>query len=153
MIWYLLIFSDKSQAVAYAWSIMGLAVKLAQSVSPSTPVPDIAHPSRSSWVSVRDPTIVATSQVRLPPCSLDRDGNRWKVIPEESQRRRTLFWELLNLDARLVCVTSFFALCLDLFLQGTVPWTSSLDMSRSCRLSPSIVRSPRDVHRPGYSVM
>ena len=33
MIWYLLIFSDKSQAVAYAWSIMGLAVKLAQSVS------------------------------------------------------------------------------------------------------------------------
>ena len=34
MIWYLLIFSDKSQAVAYAWSIMGLAVKLAQSVSP-----------------------------------------------------------------------------------------------------------------------
>lgn len=32
MIWYLLIFSDKSQAVSYAWSIMGLAVKLAQSV-------------------------------------------------------------------------------------------------------------------------
>ncbi|KAG1749298.1 hypothetical protein EDB19DRAFT_1681874 [Suillus lakei] len=63
MIWYLLIFSDKSQAVSYAWSIMGLAVKLAQSV--------------------------------------DRDGNRWKVIPEESQRRRMLFWELLNLDARL----------------------------------------------------
>ncbi|KAG1776189.1 hypothetical protein EV702DRAFT_1110986 [Suillus placidus] len=63
MIWYLLIFSDKSQAVSYAWSIMGLAAKLAQSV--------------------------------------DRDGNRWKVIPEESQRRRMLFWELLNLDARL----------------------------------------------------
>ncbi|KAG1797771.1 uncharacterized protein HD556DRAFT_1355214 [Suillus plorans] len=63
MIWYLLIFSDKSQAVSYAWSIMGLAVKLAQSV--------------------------------------DRDGNRWKVIPEEAQRRRMLFWELLNLDARL----------------------------------------------------
>ncbi|KAG1880645.1 fungal-specific transcription factor domain-containing protein [Suillus tomentosus] len=65
MIWYLLIFSDKSQAVSYAWSIMGLAVKLAQSVG------------------------------------LDRDGNRWKVIPEEAQRRRMLFWELLNLDARL----------------------------------------------------
>ncbi|KAF9221478.1 hypothetical protein BS17DRAFT_784812 [Gyrodon lividus] len=32
---------------------------------------------------------------------LHRDGNRWKVIPEESQRRRMLFWELLNLDARL----------------------------------------------------
>ncbi|KAG1879162.1 fungal-specific transcription factor domain-containing protein [Suillus subluteus] len=65
MIWYLLIFSDKSQAVSYAWSIMGLAVKLAQSLG------------------------------------LHRDGNRWKVIPEESQRRRMLFWELLNLDARL----------------------------------------------------
>lgn len=65
MIWYLLIFSDKSQAVSYAWSIMGLAVKLAQSLG------------------------------------LHRDGNRWKVIPEEAQRRRMLFWELLNLDARL----------------------------------------------------
>ncbi|KAG2145884.1 fungal-specific transcription factor domain-containing protein [Suillus clintonianus] len=65
MIWYLLIFSDKSQAVSYAWSIMGLAVKLAQSLG------------------------------------LHRDGNRWKAIPEESQRRRMLFWELLNLDARL----------------------------------------------------
>ncbi|KAF8843214.1 hypothetical protein BDN67DRAFT_964572 [Paxillus ammoniavirescens] len=65
MIWYLLIFSDKSQAVAYAWSIMGLTVKLAQSLG------------------------------------LHRDGNRWKVIPEESQRRRMLCWELLNLDARL----------------------------------------------------
>ncbi|KAH7926481.1 hypothetical protein BV22DRAFT_1128172 [Leucogyrophana mollusca] len=65
MIWYLLIFSDKSQAVAYAWSIMGLTVKLAQSLG------------------------------------LHRDGNRRKAIPEESQRRRMLFWELLNLDARL----------------------------------------------------
>ena len=46
MIWYLLIFSDKSQAVAYAWSIMGLAVKLAQSVSaPRRPVSVRAHPS------------------------------------------------------------------------------------------------------------
>ncbi|KAL4080941.1 hypothetical protein J3A83DRAFT_4085274 [Scleroderma citrinum] len=66
MIWYLLIFSDKSRGVAYAWSIMGLAVKLAQSVS------FLSH----------------------------RDGNR-KVIPEESERRRMLFWELLSLDARL----------------------------------------------------
>ncbi|KAH7884946.1 fungal-specific transcription factor domain-containing protein [Phlebopus sp. FC_14] len=65
MVWYLLIFSDKSQAVAYAWSTMGLTVKLAQSLG------------------------------------LHRDCNRWKVIPEESQRRRMLFWELLNLDARL----------------------------------------------------
>lgn len=65
MIWYLLIFSDKSQAVAQAWSIMGLAVKLTQSLG------------------------------------LHRDSNKGKVIPEESQRRRMLFWELLSLDARL----------------------------------------------------
>ncbi|KAI6147550.1 fungal-specific transcription factor domain-containing protein [Pisolithus thermaeus] len=65
MIWYLLIFSDKSQAVAYAWSIMGLAVKLMQSLG------------------------------------LHRDTNKGKVIPEESQRRRMLLWELLSLDARL----------------------------------------------------
>lgn len=65
MIWYLLIFSDKSQAVAYAWSIMGLAVKLMQSLG------------------------------------LHRDSNKGKVIPEESQRRRMLLWELLSLDARL----------------------------------------------------
>ncbi|OAX41741.1 hypothetical protein K503DRAFT_863613 [Rhizopogon vinicolor AM-OR11-026] len=88
MIWYLLIFSDKSQAVAYAWSIMGLAVKLAQSLG------------------------------------LHRDGNRWKVIPEESQRRRMLFWELLNLDARL-----------------------SLSLGRP----PSICLQHVDCRRPSYS--
>lgn len=62
MIWYLLIFSDKSQAVAYAWSIMGLAVKLAQSVSTPTPVPDLAHPFLPSWVFVRGPATIATLQ-------------------------------------------------------------------------------------------
>ncbi|KAH0832169.1 Choline/Carnitine o-acyltransferase-domain-containing protein [Lanmaoa asiatica] len=106
MIWYLLIFSDKSQAVAYAWGIMGLAVKLAQSVSP---------PSY-------------------------RDGNRWKVIPEESQRRRMLFWELLNLDARLVCTTSFFALPPDL-------WSKALSLGRP----PSICLDHVDCRRPSYA--
>jgi hypothetical protein len=113
MIWYLLIFSDKSQAVAYAWSIMGLAVKLAQSVSSLAKsilgLADPLSPVGSSCV-----TLSSRIAVRSPPPSLDRDGNRWKVIPEESQRRRMLFWELLNLDARLVCATSFFAVPLDL---------------------------------------
>ncbi|EGN98052.1 hypothetical protein SERLA73DRAFT_169135 [Serpula lacrymans var. lacrymans S7.3] len=88
MIWYLLIFSDKSQAVAYAWSIMGLTVKLAHTVS-------------------------------------DRDSNRWKVIPEEAQRRQMLFWELLNLDARL-----------------------ALSLGRP----PSICLAHVDCRRPSYSV-
>ncbi|KAJ6621837.1 hypothetical protein B0H10DRAFT_2432116 [Mycena sp. CBHHK59/15] len=32
---------------------------------------------------------------------LHRDGSRLKVIPEESERRRAIFWELLNLDCRM----------------------------------------------------
>lgn len=89
MIWYLLIFSDKSQGVAYAWSIMGLAVKLAQSLG------------------------------------LHREGNR-KVIPEESERRRMLFWELLSLDARL-----------------------ALSLGRP----PSICLDHVDCRRPSYTVL
>ncbi|KAI6041369.1 fungal-specific transcription factor domain-containing protein [Pisolithus marmoratus] len=89
MIWYLLIFSDKSQAVAHAWSIMGLAVKLTQSLG------------------------------------LHRDGNRGKVIPEESQRRKMLFWELLSLDARL-----------------------ALSLGRP----PSICLEHVDCRRPSYSI-
>ena len=64
----------------------------------------------SSCVTLQSHRRSPLTAVLLP----DRDGNRWKVIPEESQRRRMLFWELLNLDARLVCTTSFFALPLDL---------------------------------------
>ncbi|KAJ7625379.1 hypothetical protein DFH06DRAFT_1229364 [Mycena polygramma] len=33
--------------------------------------------------------------------SLHRDGSRLKVIPEEYERRRAIFWELLNLDCRM----------------------------------------------------
>ena len=33
---------------------------------------------------------------------LDRNGEKSKVIPEEVEKRRSLFWELLYLDARLV---------------------------------------------------
>lgn len=33
MTWYLLLWSDKDNAAIYAWSILGLATKLAQAVS------------------------------------------------------------------------------------------------------------------------
>lgn len=33
LIWYLLVFSDKKKAAGYAWGLMGLTAKLAQSVS------------------------------------------------------------------------------------------------------------------------
>ncbi|KDR82362.1 hypothetical protein GALMADRAFT_58437 [Galerina marginata CBS 339.88] len=62
-IWYLLVFSDKKKAAGYAWGLMGLTAKLAQSVH--------------------------------------RNSGKSKVIPEEVEKRRSLFWELLYLDARL----------------------------------------------------
>ncbi|KAK2460473.1 hypothetical protein APHAL10511_007520 [Amanita phalloides] len=64
-IWYLLVYSDKKKAAGYAWGLMGLTAKLAQSIG------------------------------------LHRNGNKAKVIPEEVEKRRSLFWELLYLDARL----------------------------------------------------
>ncbi|KAJ3504637.1 hypothetical protein NLJ89_g7836 [Agrocybe chaxingu] len=64
-IWYLLVFSDKKKAAGYAWGLMGLTAKLAQSIG------------------------------------LHRNGGKSKVIPEELEKRRSLFWELLYLDARL----------------------------------------------------
>ncbi|KIM35920.1 hypothetical protein M413DRAFT_32150 [Hebeloma cylindrosporum] len=64
-IWFLLVFSDKKKAVGYAWGLMGLTAKLAQSLG------------------------------------LHRNGGKSKVIPEEVEKRRSLFWELLYLDARL----------------------------------------------------
>ena len=32
----------------------------------------------------------------------DRDGSRMKRIPEEFEKRSMIFWELLNLDCRMV---------------------------------------------------
>ncbi|KAF8073427.1 hypothetical protein FPV67DRAFT_1410778 [Lyophyllum atratum] len=64
-IWYLLVFSDKKKAAGYAWGLMGLTAKLAQSIG------------------------------------LHRNTGGAKVIPEEVEKRRSLFWELLYLDARL----------------------------------------------------
>ncbi|KAG6810784.1 hypothetical protein H0H92_010351 [Tricholoma furcatifolium] len=65
-IWYLLVFSDKKKAAGYAWGLMGLTAKLAQSIG------------------------------------LHRNGSGGaKGIPEEVEKRRSLYWELLYLDARL----------------------------------------------------
>ncbi|KAG6853953.1 hypothetical protein C0991_012277 [Blastosporella zonata] len=64
-IWYLLVFSDKKKAAGYAWGLMGLTAKLAQSIG------------------------------------LHRNAGGVKGIPEEVEKRRSLYWELLYLDARL----------------------------------------------------
>jgi hypothetical protein len=41
------------------------------------------------------------SVLKLPFLLIDRNGGKSKVIPEELEKRRSLFWELLYLDARL----------------------------------------------------
>ena len=35
---------------------------------------------------------------------VDRDAVRSKVIPEELDKRRTLLWDIVGLDARLVSI-------------------------------------------------
>lgn len=65
MTWYLLVFSDQKKAAGYAWGLMGLTAKLAQSIG------------------------------------LHQDTMKAKVIHEELEKRRSLFWELMYLDARL----------------------------------------------------
>ena len=44
---------------------------------------------------------------------LDRNGEKSKVIPEEVEKRRSLFWELLYLDARLVSL-QYYSLISDI---------------------------------------
>ncbi|KAL4252529.1 Zinc cluster transcription factor 30 [Pleurotus pulmonarius] len=87
-IWYLLVFSDRKKAAGYAFGLMGLTAKLAQSIG------------------------------------LHRDGVKSKMIPEEVEKRRSLFWELLYLDARL-----------------------SLSLGRP----PSLIRHHVDCKRPSYT--
>ena len=69
-------------------------------------------------------------------CFSDRNGGKSKVIPEEVEKRRSLFWELLYLDARLVSMYQHV-----LILSQAMP-------SSHCRLdvllpSPTITRTVR----------
>lgn len=99
--WYHLIFSDNKKAVGYAWNLMGFVAKLAQGVGAIVSVfklrpYDLIFTARSTWVVIF--LIVLPFLMR----KLDRDGSRLKVIPEEYERRRAVFWELLNMDCRMV---------------------------------------------------
>ncbi|PBK97603.1 hypothetical protein ARMGADRAFT_961148 [Armillaria gallica] len=91
-IWYLLVFSDKKKAAGYAWGLMGLTAKLAQSIA------------------------------------LHRNTPSMKLQPEEVERRRCLFWELMYLDARL-----------------------SLSLGRPPSLSLAHMDCPRPVYTPDPS--
>ena len=110
-IWYLLVFSDKKKAAGYAWGLMGLTAKLAQSVSFVSARIDfliltMASIFRSVSVCVPSRELLQVYSYHLCYALVDRNGGKSKVIPEEVDKRRSLFWELLYLDARLVSPTA-----------------------------------------------
>ncbi|KAG6916037.1 hypothetical protein DXG01_008760 [Tephrocybe rancida] len=105
-IWYLLVFSDKKKAAGYAWGLMGLTAKLAQSIG------------------------------------LHRNGaGGAKGIPEEVEKRRSLYWELLYLDARLVCRLLLLPYC-----SADDTNVKSLSLGRP----PSLCIRYMDCPRPSY---
>ena len=118
MIYYHLIFSDNKKAVGYAWNLMGFVAKLAQGVC------IIYRFCASLWLLLRhrqagSAYVISWTCYHLPWTnvipSVDRDGARSsKTIPEEHERRRAIFWELLNMDCRMVRIAKFHSLC--------IPW-------------------------------
>jgi hypothetical protein len=108
MIWYHLIFSDNKKAVGYAWNLMGFVAKLAQGVShlelyiswEHLRLIFFSYSARIAYV------LVPFEEVKTIDFSqIDRDAPRMKGIPEEHEKRRSVFWELLNMDCRMVCTT------------------------------------------------
>ena len=108
MIWYHLIFSDNKKAVGYAWNLMGFVAKLAQGVS-SIGMDYLVKlifcpPAWTAYVVINKRLIkrlICDSSIF--PSKIDRDAPRMKCIPEEDEKRRSVFWELLNMDCRMVC--------------------------------------------------
>jgi hypothetical protein len=141
MTWYLLVFSDTKKAAGYAWGLMGLTAKLAQSVS------NIDNGLFCLRMCLHSITLDRSSCVLYPfhevlPILIgitDRDSVKSKVIPEEVEKRRALFWELMYLDARLVRSTRFNAELRSIRLQ-------SLSLGRPSSLSLRHI----DCHRPSY---
>ncbi len=106
MVWYHLVFSDNKKAVGYAWNLLGFIAKLAQGVRSRSPLFFFLV----LILGICTTSLACVCRLVFYPCPeftdfefLDRDGSKLKVIPEEEDKRRFLFWELLNLDCRLVC--------------------------------------------------
>ena len=113
MIWYHLIFSDNKKAVGYAWNLMGFVAKLAQGVS--TFYLFIYLGKLFSLLIFFSFYFSSDCVCRRSLCGeveidflLDRDAPRMKGIPEEHEKRRSVFWELLNMDCRMVCCIRLF---------------------------------------------
>lgn len=92
------------------WVIMGIVVKLAQSVSLSHSLPHLMSnldSNRLDYVSdlAHQDDVIA---VLTRNCRTDRDSGRWKLEKDKTQKRRELFYELLTYDSWQVC--SYFCL-------------------------------------------
>lgn len=82
MSFYLFLADRHGRGSGTRWAIMGMAVKVAQSIG--------LRESISYELIVNCWPTSNTS---------DRDSGRWKVDPAETQRRRELFWELYTYDS------------------------------------------------------
>lgn len=104
MTFYLFLADRHGTSSGARWAIMGIAVKVGQSVG---------YFCTSSFIifliSMWPRSLDWTAYVFLPESyplepflhflSADRDSGRWKVDPIETQRRRELFWELFTYDS------------------------------------------------------
>ena len=85
------------------WALMGLVVKLAQSVSSPLMCQPFtsSSPQRCSSGYVR---VLRGSYIRhVSPCPIDRDSGNWNLSKEETFKRRSLLWEVYTYDSWQVC--------------------------------------------------
>ncbi|KAJ7453960.1 hypothetical protein B0H11DRAFT_265925 [Mycena galericulata] len=108
MAYYLFLADRHGTGSGARWAIMGIAVKVAQSVRIPAPSPFSLRLRSRTDPRCRLDYVSARPRVPCPHYSLtnfiaswflDRDSGRWKVDPIETQRRRELFWELFTYDS------------------------------------------------------
>ena len=76
-------------------------------------------------------TLLRSFHLYIYTLSSDRDGGKSKVIPEEVEKRRAIFWEIMYLDARLVrLLLSSASKCLSLHT------STPESLSREAALTP-----------------
>jgi hypothetical protein len=56
-----------------------------------------------------------------------------KGIPEEHEKRRSVFWELLNMDCRMVCDGRILLpLLILIFLKESFTWATTVNAASTC---------------------
>lgn len=104
MSFYLFLADRHATGSGIRWLIMGLAIRVGQSVSQSpASTQDIFHMYFLLQIGLR--TFNSHSLLSIVYGShlfwlcLDRDSGRWNVGITETQRRRELFWEMFTYDS------------------------------------------------------